>query len=131
MISVRQVPAIPGVAKVISCFVFLAAFVPIKADAQYCNPLCAPPGQTCVGVCTPNPPCNDKDDPQHICEREEMACRKKCLLPPLICPSQSGAALPKYYVIGLIYSPPGCSSSSTLKCSDVSSVSYQDSSSQG
>jgi hypothetical protein len=104
---------------------------PTNVRADYCNPLCAPPGQTCVGFCRPNPPCNDKDDPQHACEKEEMACRTKCALPQLICPSQTGAVLPKYYVIGLVYSPPGCSSSSALKCSAVSAVDYQAGSSQG
>ena len=48
------------------------------------------------------------------------------------CPSPTGALFPKYYVLGLVYSPPGCTSTSSLKCtSAASSVDYQSGSSMG
>jgi hypothetical protein len=65
------------------------------------------------------------------------SCIKKCpsgpsqTPPPPVCPSLTGALFPKYYILGLVYAPPGCTSSSSLKCSTQSSVDYQAGSSMG
>lgn len=52
-------------------------------------------------------------------------------LPPPVCKNATGAIFPKYYILGLVYAPPGCTSTSALKCSTQSSVDYQASSSMG
>jgi hypothetical protein len=56
--------------------------------------------------------------------------------PPPDCPPVVAAIAPKYYVLGIIYSPPGCSTvnltgGGTLRCSETSSVVYQNGSSLG
>lgn len=61
-------------------------------------------------------------------------CIKRCpsgRSTPPACPSATGALFPKYYILGLVYAPPGCTSSSSLKCSTQSSVDYQAGSSMG
>jgi hypothetical protein len=67
---------------------------------------------------------------------EWVGCMKKCtaecnkrVIP--VCENSSGTLLPKYYVLGLLYAPPGCSNTSILKCNAQSSVDYQDGSSMG
>jgi hypothetical protein len=49
-----------------------------------------------------------------------------------VCPNTAtGFIYPKYYVVGLVYAPPGCTSSSASSCSTQSSVDYQAGSSLG
>jgi hypothetical protein len=40
------------------------------------------------------------------------------------CPDQTAFVAPKYYVLSLIYSPPGCTSTSNYKCPGVGKVDY-------
>jgi hypothetical protein len=42
-----------------------------------------------------------------------------------------GTLFPKYYILGLVYAPPGCSKTATLGCSSQSTVDYLDSSTMG
>jgi hypothetical protein len=59
-------------------------------------------------------------------------CMSKCV--PACkarCPTRTGALFPKYYVLGLVYSPPGCTSTANLRCSTQSSVDYAARSSMG
>ena len=51
--------------------------------------------------------------------------------PPKPCPSLTGAIFPKYYVLGLVYAPPGCTSTAGAQCSGQSSVNYSTGSSMG
>jgi hypothetical protein len=53
--------------------------------------------------------------------------RQACINQPI----SAGTITPKYLVTGLLYSPPGCTSSSTLKCGVQSSVDYASGSSLG
>ena len=55
--------------------------------------------------------------------RERDACRRQAIV--------VGTVTPKYLVTGLLYSPPSCTSTPTLKCSAQSSVTYQSGSSLG
>jgi hypothetical protein len=57
-------------------------------------------------------------------------CENNCNRPPT-CKSGTGAIFPKYYVLGLVYAPPGCTSTSSEKCATQSSVDYKDGSSMG
>ncbi len=43
----------------------------------------------------------------------------------------SGTLFPKYYILGLVYAPPGCTKTATASCSSQSSVDYQNGSSMG
>ena len=63
-------------------------------------------------------------------------CTAKCATPPPpptppACFSASGGIFPKYYVVGLVYAPPGCTTTATEKCPGVSSVDYQAGSTMG
>ncbi len=59
------------------------------------------------------------------------ACIKECERKPPTCKNATGAIFPKYYILGLVYAPPGCTSTSTLACSTQSSVNYEAASSMG
>ncbi len=59
------------------------------------------------------------------------ACQSACVEKPPVCKGGTGGIFPRYYVLGLVYAPPGCSSTSSLKCSAVSSVDYGALSSMG
>ena len=48
------------------------------------------------------------------------ACTTKCYK----CQAVTGSIYPKYYVLGLVYSPPGCSSTTAQACTTQSSVDY-------
>jgi len=58
------------------------------------------------------------------------ACIARCNKIPT-CKNATGALFPKYYILGLVYAPPGCTSTATQKCSAQSSVDYQAGSSMG
>lgn len=89
-------------------------------------------GQTCVQKCAQMcGPIQDVGKEGYLaCMR---VCESRCSNPPKPpkCPSSSGTLLPKYYVLGLIYAPPGCTSTSSQKCAAVSSVDYKDGSTMG
>lgn len=43
---------------------------------------------------------------------------------PISCKNGTGAVFAKYYVVGLVYAPPGCTSTPGAPCSSQSSVVY-------
>ncbi len=56
------------------------------------------------------------------------ACEQPCN--GQTCANFTGALFPKYYILGLVYAPSGCTSTSALKCS-ASTANYQATSSMG
>src|ERR1700722_860525 len=48
------------------------------------------------------------------------ACQSKCTR----CYVHTGAVLPKYYILALVYAPPGCSGSAGQGCQNSGSVTY-------
>jgi hypothetical protein len=51
-------------------------------------------------------------------------CLKRCET-KANCKWVTGEIFPKYYILQLVYAPPGCTSTATQKCSGQSSVAYQ------
>lgn len=95
-----------------------------------------------VSAQTPNPQCVQRcesgnclsgDMTPQVLQICRTSCEQQCLKnpgpPPVVRPS-AAVLLPKYYILALIYSPPGCTSASA-KCSGVSTVDYAEGSSNG
>ncbi len=83
-----------------------------KAECRIgCLPETSPNFHTCLSGCI-----------DHVCN-----------IPPApVCGHQSAFLYPKYYVLALVYAPPGCTDTATLKCSsNTSAVDYQNGSSMG
>ena len=51
------------------------------------------------------------------CDGTDIACG-------LPCPASTAFVAPKYYVLSLLYSPPGCTTSSTYRCPGTGQVDY-------
>jgi hypothetical protein len=54
-------------------------------------------------------------------------CEAKCYK----CVTAVDTIFPKYYVLGLLYSPPGCTSTATQNCTTSSTVDYANGSTMG
>src|SRR5262249_30482225 len=53
--------------------------------------------------------CRDTKGAAGFCDGVNIDCAQPC-------PDQTAFVAPKYYVLSLIYSPPGCTSTSSYKC---------------
>lgn len=95
---------------------FLVLGAPYHAQAQSCNTICA---QAC--------PSGD------YTKGELQKCEQTCTTQCAKCDTTKGTGtlFPKYYILGLVYAPPGCTSTKTLACSTQSTVDYQTGSSMG
>jgi hypothetical protein len=81
--------------------------------------------------------CRDECGPiQDVGKQRYAQCVRACLAQcskhhPPTCKNATGALFPKYYILDLIYAPPGCTNTATLKCAAESSVDYQAGSAMG
>ena len=78
---------------------------------------------------TPDSPCYEliKGNPK-IYQRCVASCKNECQPPPTPPPV---VLQPKFMVLGLVYAPPGCTSSASMQCNGSSSVDYAGGSSLG
>ncbi len=65
------------------------------------------------------------------CMAKKSACLAACEPQGSGQSTESGVLNPKYLIFALIYAPPGCTSTSAVKCGVSSSVDYQNGSSNG
>src|SRR5215467_820661 len=113
----------PTIAASICCLA-AASFFPLNASAQLCR------GNPNVGCTNPGAKCSTADVPEGRCKtpsgfpRGERECVCAGAPPPPI------TIHPKYVVGGLVYAPPGCTSSTPgSACSQPGSVDYSSGSS--
>lgn len=83
-------------------------------------------GQTCNSICE-----NFCGSPADLGKTQYQNCVGACVGRCSKCEGVTGTLFPKFYVLGLVYAPPGCTSTSTAKCGSQSSVDYQSASSMG
>jgi hypothetical protein len=89
-----------------------------SASAQTC-------ATTCATACGPR-----ADFPAAVYNKCTQTCGTKCNACQLTT-SPAAFAYPKFYVVGLFYSPPGCTKTATAACATQSTVDYIDGSSAG
>ncbi len=87
--------------------------------AQAQNSLVAICGQRCAAQCSPDVSRGERQAWAIGCLKRCQSALRQCVI------------YPKYFVLGLLYVPPGCTSTATLKCSSASSVDYLSGSSVG
>ena len=96
--------------------VLLLAFaLTCPAWAQNCN-------SACDKACGPV---------QDVGKKMYQKCVGQCLPKCYKCNPLVGTVFPKFYVLGLVYAPPGCTGRASQACATQSSVDYQAGSSMG
>jgi hypothetical protein len=90
----------------------------IAASAQTC-------AVNCASACGPR-----QDFPAGVYNECVQTCGKRCNSCETA-PGPTAFLYPKYYVLGLIYSPPGCTKTASFACGTQSTVDYQTGSSMG
>jgi len=84
--------------------------------------------QSCPNTCTSASVCSKADiDNKTFYQRCVAQCEAKCYK----CVAAVDTIFPKYYVLGLLYSPPGCTSTATQTCTTPSTVDYGSGSTMG
>ena len=102
---------------------------PPTAYAQTCAIRTTPKGVKCAH---PGAACNEGGGKGHCVNLSDGECQCSAQGPP---PLEQGVFYPKYFIVALIYAPPGCTSTATVKCQSspglISLADYANGSSNG